>query len=85
MTNEPTDIVLKHGNRIPGEWAILGVLDALPDHQGSEPEDPDFGVVEEMAAKMVGVVAPVTRTVLGRPSSHFGVTPLLIFREIVAQ
>lgn len=83
MTFDASDLVLKYGTEIPGNWSILGILDANPDdldlHSTSQPS---WGNGEEMAVKMVNIIAPVTRNFLGRPADFYGVTPLLIFREI---
>ncbi|WP_299724694.1 hypothetical protein [Devosia sp.] len=81
MTFEASDIVLKYGAEIPGEWNILGILDAQPDTPGQSGEV-DWGQGEEIAAKMVGIIAPITRNMLGRPGYCYGVTPLLVFRVV---
>ncbi|MCQ8873602.1 hypothetical protein NP945_17350 [Mesorhizobium sp. LMG17149] len=82
MSVSSSDIILKHGIQIPGEWNILGVLDARPDEPAAEAPTPDLGDPEEMAAKLMSIIAPMARLFLGRPPRSYGVTPLLIFREI---
>jgi hypothetical protein len=86
-----SDIVLKHGAYIPGEWSILGVLDAYPDikpsaDDGELPSQSIDEIVASLAGTAVGMVAaqmaPAARELLGRPRLAFGVTPLLIFREV---
>jgi len=78
------DLALKHGAKIAGEWSMLGILDARPD-------DASAGLTIEERLNlnlMVGipstsvVLAEAARVVMGRPSESYGVTPLLVFREI---
>lgn len=78
------DLLLKHGVTIPGEWAIVGILDAQPDIV-TDLENPEFGSDAAGAiALLMRVIAPIARRILGRPEDAFGVTPLLIFRQVEA-
>lgn len=86
-----SDLVLKHGALVPGEWHILGVLDAQPDVIGESEETSAVAAaldaaVAGTAGTAVGTLAaqlaPVVRQLLGRPRPSFGMTPLLIFREV---
>lgn len=91
LTGLSSDLVLKHGAFVPGEWRMLGILDALPDPKyeapagETTPESIDE-VVAANAGTSMGTVAaqlaPVARELLGRPRTSFGITPLLIFREV---
>lgn len=81
MTTDASDITLKHGTVIPGEWSVLGILDARPGAMAPS-DDLDFSDGEEMAIKMMTVIAPLAKNLLGRPPRCYGVTPLLLFREI---
>ena len=83
MSMLASDIFLKHGTEIPGKWHALGILDAKPVAIIEPDQDEDFSDGQEMAAKMMALLAPVTRQLVGRPEDHFGITPLLIFREVV--
>jgi hypothetical protein len=81
-----TDVLLKHGVSIPGSWKLLGVLDAFPISQET---DAEYAAAQLKAAKclgtfgeMIGNLAPGIAKLLGRPPDSFGMTPLLIFREI---
>lgn len=80
MSTVVSDIPLKHGVVIPGEWHALGILDARPGI--STPSDPDMSDGVEIAGKMMEIFGPVIRNLLGRPNDHYGITPLLIFREV---
>lgn len=78
-----TDLILKHGINIPGEWNILGILDALPE-RGEE----DIQATEGSTAagshvgNLVLALAPLVQSFLGRPAPAFGVTTLLVFRKV---
>jgi hypothetical protein len=91
MVSQSSEVMLKHGISVGGDWALLGILDALPD----EEQPPPGGGISAVTANaimnggtplgvMVATIAPIARTLLGRPSSAYGVTALLIFREVSA-
>jgi len=84
LTITSTDLILKNGTFVPGEWAMLGVLDSFADNV-------EIGVAER-AAQALGLrdnpfttileaMIPLVRN-LGRPAEALGVTPVLIFREV---
>ncbi|KIQ02250.1 hypothetical protein RU07_12470 [Agrobacterium tumefaciens] len=93
LTVAPSDLFMKHGLSIDGEWAIVGILDAYPD-DGEQEADEDGISISLVKQMMAGVrlggfatifgpqFAPAIRQMLGRPSAAHGFTPLLIFREI---
>lgn len=81
-----SDLMIKHGVHIAGPWNMVGVVDALPDQ-----DEPDQAAIvrQEAAAASLGSlgpfisgIAPAVRGLLGRPKSAYGMTPLLIFREV---
>ena len=92
------DIFLKHGVCIPGEWHILGILDAVPDEEATkEPTEQfasaqaamtDFGENAPMTLITKGFggfidgIAPFARMMLGGQFGSYGMTPLLIFRKV---
>lgn len=80
LTMTTSDIMLKHGITVPGEWAVLGVLDAVPEpiEMRNRDQTPDGA---EAVVKIFETLVPVARSMLGRPETSFGITPLLIFRE----
>jgi hypothetical protein len=93
LTIAPSDLFLKHGLTIDGTWNIVGILDAFPDNEEGEP--PEIGLSISMARQFTAglslgyfgtTVAPhlvaIVRQLLGRPSTSYGFTPLLLFREI---
>ncbi len=83
LSMSPSDILLKHGIAVPGEWVILGILDAVPEpvEMRNRPQTPDG---QEMVVKVFETLAPIIRTFFGRPETAYGITPLLIFRETSA-
>jgi hypothetical protein len=83
------DLFLKHGVAIGGEWAMLGIVDALPGNYGDldgelsimteiDPDEPG----SELLARISASIVPLSKLFLGRPDASHGVTPLLIFREV---
>ena len=77
MVTSADDLLLKHGVTVQGNWSLLGVLDAGPDLQSTG--SPTSNV--EDLVDLMRMLAPPAREMLGRPPDHYGVTPLLIFRE----
>jgi hypothetical protein len=95
------DIFLKHGVGIPGLWHMLGVLDAHPDPITVSSPEEEFAAAQRAiptgdASSMITLVtrgfggfidgiAPFCRLLLGRPSRSYGLTPLVIFREVTGR
>jgi hypothetical protein len=79
-----SDILLKHGVNIAGVWNIVGILDAFPDDDESALNNFVGGASLGSLGEFVGTFGPATRTLLGRPAESYGMTPLLIFREVNA-
>lgn len=79
-----SDITLKHGHSVPGTWNIVGILDAKPELlEDDNPElEPNFDDGTEIAGKLMQMLAPVAKNMVGRPDSSYGMTPILIFREV---
>lgn len=81
-----SDLLLKHGVNIAGKWNIIGILDAFPDD--ALPETTNVSVTQGAIIPLVALfeagIVPFTRALLGRPASSYGMTPILIFREVGA-
>lgn len=75
-----SDIALKHGAVLPGEWHMLAVLDARP---GFASEGPWADVPQSQLTEAINQLLILLRGLMGRPSDYHGVTPLILFREIV--
>lgn len=73
------DIALKHGSSLPGEWHMLGILDAKRDD--ADPDVWDQLPTTEFASAMRQLLRGIRETI-GRPAGYFGVTPLLLFRTV---
>jgi hypothetical protein len=74
------DITLKHGANFAGEWHVLSILDAKPDHE-IEQIHPAPTAINGLFSGMVDVLSNV-RQLLGRPADAYGITPLAIFRTV---
>jgi hypothetical protein len=80
LTIPMTDLTLKYGGTVSGSWKILYLLDAWPDTG----EPPDVSSIWSAGQMMDGILTAIhaLRTMMGRPTSWFGITPLMIFRDI---
>lgn len=82
FVSSPGNLLLHHGISIAGHWHMLGIVDAHPDSELSL-EDLVSGMFDGGAlALAVSNMAPIARVTLGRPSTSYGVTPLIIFRSV---
>ena len=81
MIISSADIMLKYGSTLAGEWAVIGILDAQPEVEVEDAITASEPVVS-LAGNIVKSIAPMARTMLGRPSGAYAVTPLLIMREV---
>jgi hypothetical protein len=91
LVAQSSDILLKHGFDVGGEWAVLGIVDAVPDDSTVPDVPAGYAAINVKSVNaaagtilgaMVATLAPIARTMLGRPSNAYGITPLLIFREV---
>jgi hypothetical protein len=89
MTGSTSDLFLKHGANIAGTWNMIGVLDAEPDPDivdDASPISPELqnamGFLEKGFSHILDTLAPIARSFLGRPSNAYGMTPLVIYREV---
>jgi hypothetical protein len=84
IAGSSSDLALRYGMAIDGEWSLLGIVDALPADQGtSQTFDPSVlaAIAGNAIAGEIAKVARIARA-MGRPWNAFGLTPLLIFREV---
>jgi hypothetical protein len=94
MVVPPQDILVKYGHWVAGDWKVLAIKDAPVDAgPQTDPElmqlfqTMDFG---DAAAKrhstpvaiLAEFLAPIARKAMGRPGLFYGVTPIMIFREV---
>lgn len=74
------DFTLKHGGHIPGTWYAIGILDARPEDDYVDFDVPPSNVLSSAFAQMA---LPI-RFMMGRPIGVFGITPIIVFRQIDA-
>lgn len=85
ITGSTSDLFLKHGARISGQWTMVGVLDAEPNlitTTDYTPEQNNVLFSTNGLGHILDLIAPMARAFLGRPSGAYGITPLVIFREV---
>lgn len=83
LTISATDLFLKYGITVPGTWSMLGVVDALP--QPAAGADPGVAPKEKSVSNTMLEAMRASEVIsvhLGRPRSSYGITPLLVFREV---
>jgi hypothetical protein len=81
MAGTVSDLSLKHGTEIPGKWHLLGILDALPNPIPGQIEILATGAPEHMGT-LIKNISNLGRTILGRTPDSYGMTALLLFREV---
>jgi hypothetical protein len=79
LTINNEDLAFKHGATIPGEWMVMGILDAKPDSDEEMSFPENIGEVEGgMLQLMVAL-----RFLFGRKLTDYGITPIAVFRPIL--
>ncbi len=90
LVGSAADITLKHGAVLGGYWNMIGILDALPYNPNPVSDDgrPFIDIIAEAAGEGGGRqalrLAQIARNLMGRPAQFYGITPLLIYRQIEA-
>lgn len=79
LTVPSADIVLKHGGLVSGSWRVLAVVDAFPNY-GAAPELNSWSAGQATEGVLTAINS--LRAQIGRPQDWFGVTPLMIYRDI---
>jgi hypothetical protein len=75
----PADIVLKHGGTVGGSWKTLFILDAYPSLDSTlELRSWNAGQATDGVMNAIHEL----RKQIGRPFGWYGVTPLMVYREI---
>ncbi|MFS7191010.1 hypothetical protein AB6864_00730 [Serratia proteamaculans] len=80
LTINPDDMALKYGGTIPGEWYVIGLIDALPmmsKNESSPPVFPDNPLKNGLTTMLDSI-----KDMAGRDNNSYGMTPLIIFRKI---
>lgn len=71
-----SELLLKYGGSLEGEWSIIGILDSLPGKRESA-----FADNRENISKL-SLMSNKLHELAGKHPDHFGITPLMIFRSI---
>ncbi|EKZ5661560.1 hypothetical protein REX01_000691 [Klebsiella aerogenes] len=81
FTINPDDMALKYGGGIPGEWFVLGLVDALPNYMYNDDGDLELPLnpIKDGLKEMLSGIQEMA----GRSSSAYGMTPIILFRKIV--
>ncbi|UYW33622.1 hypothetical protein [Methylorubrum extorquens] len=90
LTTNTADLILKHGTVLRGFWQVIGILDAVPDVPIPTDDNPTAKTADDYVqdmlpkelTKFAATLASATRELIGRPRHQFGITPILIFREV---
>lgn len=79
-----SDLTLKHGVRINGDWHVVGILDCFPGAQQTDAEEIGriCGGGENIFSSGAMTIWRELGQIFGRPSECHGVTPIMIMREI---
>ena len=78
------EVFLKHGFSLPGIWYSLGLLDARPNESSPIPQAAG-AAVKSLVEILTGQLGPAVRQAFGRPVRSFGITPIMLFREVSRQ
>lgn len=78
LSLSPDDLLLKHGSFVAGEWHMLGILDAFPDEVVG---NLDYSFLPQFH-KTFANYAKEIRPKFGRDPDSYGITPLIVFREV---
>jgi hypothetical protein len=76
------DIALKHGVALPGQWYMLGLLDA---HPGTISPEAWHAVPQSELTGPMTELFTILQGIMGRPPDYHGATPLILFRTIRPQ
>lgn len=71
-----SELLLKYGGSLEGEWSVIGILDSLPGKRESA-----FADNRENISKL-SLMSNKLHELAGKHPAHFGITPLMIFRSI---
>ena len=81
------DLLLMHGEQLEGVWHVLGILNCHNHEAVPFPRNAHDEVAAQENSGMVTeafrAITPFGRMFLGRPSDAYGLTPLMVYREIV--
>lgn len=81
MSSNIHDINFKHGQKLAGQWYVLGILDAIPNiYDENKRTMPDKEGLDQFKSALSDVMKQ-----FGRNDTAYGITPIAIFRELKPQ
>ncbi len=81
-----SDLALKHGVQIAGEWHAIGILDCLPGELIADEANIGRicgGADNPFSSSAIGLFRELG-LIFGRPADCYGITPIMIMREVGA-
>ncbi|WP_447879925.1 DUF6414 family protein [Serratia fonticola] len=75
------DLALKYGPFMPGEWHVIGFIDAYPDGRLDNPDAPYPTSYSDLKNGFDSMLV-IIKTLMGRGEKYYGMTPLMIFRTV---
>lgn len=85
LVTKASDLLLKYGKDIDGEWDIIAIVDAMPNKSVELVDSAKLEIGENLEGfgmTVTHMLAPFARNILGRPSNAYGITPLVIYRSV---
>ena len=83
LATDPADLSLMYGASIPGRWHMLGIVDARPDHLQKTGNQEHTGLNQSSEMKQaLSTMIDAIKEIIGRPQQCYGITPVMIFREV---
>ena len=85
LVGSPTELFLKHGFGLAGEWSVMGIMDAVPGEATFQTSALGgiFGLSGNPLMTTLSALQDISRQA-GRPEEAYGLSPLLIFRTAAA-
>jgi hypothetical protein len=82
IVGSSTDLHLKHGVTISGEWQMVGILDCYPGTNAASTIPRFCGQGDNVFSDAMSNILRELRIIMGRPADCYGITPLVIMREV---
>lgn len=77
-----SDLMLKYGNNLNGKWSVIGLLDSKPEAPESTESTESIGIDDREIGNSLGIISTVFKGLIGKHDSYYGITPIMIFREV---
>lgn len=78
----PQSICLEHGSSITGKWNLLAILNEAPDNDFQSIKDSVSNIKGNKLTDIFNKISDGFREFTGRGENCYGVTPILLFREL---